>query len=121
MIDTNLLAVGTLTAAGVAAVLCSSTTPRPAPDAAGVARGLPRHFSSRGAAKKHGSTRRGELVVAENVDEYRSAIASAVCDGDTVLEIGCHEGMTTHLLACCCGPGGLVVGADKSAHWLGRA
>jgi hypothetical protein len=117
------LAVGVLTAAGVAMTGCSGflkgSLPSEVPS--GAARSLPRHFSSRGAAKKHGSAGRGELVVAENVDEYRGAIASAVRDGDTVLEVGCHEGMTTYLLASCCGPDGLVVGADKSAHWLARA
>ena len=128
--DASALAVGALAAAGLAACL-SRASALPAADghppaaaaaaAAAAVRGLPRHFSSRGAAKKHGSTGRGELIVAENVDEYRGLIASAVRDGDTVLEIGCHAGMTTHLLAQCCGPDGLVVGADKSAHWLAVA
>jgi hypothetical protein len=112
------MAVGVLTAAGVlvaggCSIFLKGNDLK--------ARSLPRHFSSRGAAKKHGAAGRSELIVAENVDEYRGAIASAVRDGDTVLEIGCHEGMTTYLLACCCGTDGLVVGADKSAHWLARA
>lgn len=112
------LAVGVLTAAGVVMTgRCSGLLKGSGPKA----RGLPRHFSSRGAAKKHGAAGRSELIVAENVDEYRGAIASAVRNGDTVLEIGCHEGMTTYLLASCCGANGLVVGADKSAHWLARA
>lgn len=120
------LAIGALTvAAGVAMTSKCSGLPKGNRDVATgtavVGRDLPRHFSSRGSAKRHGSAGRGELIVAENVDEYRGAIASTVRDGDTVLEIGCHEGMTTYLLDCCCGSNGLVVGADKSAHWLTRA
>eukprot|EP01043_Picozoa_sp_COSAG02_P000434 COSAG02_NODE_7_length_64539_cov_120.393482_67_plen_385_part_00 len=112
------LAVGVLTAAGVVMTGgCSGFST----GSDTKARGLPRHFSSRGAAKKHGAAGRSELIVAENVDEYRGAIASAVRNGDTVLEIGCHEGMTTYLLSCCCGTNGLAVGADKSTHWLARA
>ena len=113
----------TVTAAALAALAAAVScllSPRPPPPPPPR---LPRHFSSRGAAKRHGGGpgRSVRLLVAENVDEYRLAVATAVRGDDAVLEIGCHEGMTAHLLSECCGAAGLVVGVDKSETWIGRA
>lgn len=120
-------------------------------------RGRRANCSSRGKAPRHAEMKQGargwSLVVAENVDDYRAAIAQEVCcasslqfeahtlapptcanmrsisepslrarisqvqPGDCVLEVGCHEGTTTVLLANAPGVRA-AVGVDKGAHVL---
>ena len=39
------------------------------------------------------------IIVTENVVEYRKAVAEYVTAEDTVLEVGCAEGLTTALIS----------------------
>lgn len=39
------------------------------------------------------------IIVTENVVEYRRAVAEYVAAEDTVLEVGCAEGLTTALIS----------------------
>ena len=38
------------------------------------------------------------VLVTENVDDYRKAISAYVSAEDVVLELGCHQGVTTDLI-----------------------
>lgn len=78
--------------------------------------------ASRGKAPRHGlgdsdsenkRSKDWKLVVAENVDDYRAAIMTEVQATDHVLELGCHEGTTTVLLA---NVARVAVGLDKGSH-----
>ena len=66
----------------------------------------------------HSSWLRCEVVVAGNEEEYRRCVR-LVSRSDNVLELGCHEGVTTRRIAkrgC-----KLVVGLDTSKHNITRA
>jgi len=52
------------------------------------------------------------VVCGLGVHEYRQTIPSVVLPGDRVLEIGCHSGFTTNLLAAAVGGTGKVIGVD---------
>ena len=52
------------------------------------------------------------VVCGHGVYEYRQTIPSVVLPGDRVLEIGCHSGFTTNLLAEAVGDLGAVLGVD---------
>mmetsp|Transcript_74173 Transcript_74173/g.168042 ORF Transcript_74173/g.168042 Transcript_74173/m.168042 type:complete len:194 (-) Transcript_74173:52-633(-) len=56
------------------------------------------------------------LLVCSRTREYRRAAASALVGaGDVALEVGCHVGITTAILAERCGPSGMAIGVDRSA------
>ena len=65
---------------------------------------------SRGKAPRHQLSGKPPIVVAENIDDYRGAIAQHVRATDIALEVGCHQGSTTVLLDNACQ---LAVGVDK--------
>ena len=73
---------------------------------------------SRGCAKQHNDQVGSPIVVCENVDDYRRVIPQIVRRSDTVLELGCMEGMTTSLIDVLAGK---TVGVDKSAHAIAIA
>ena len=56
--------------------------------------------AARGAAPSHtpSAHNRAPVVVAENIDEYRAAIATHVQPTDMVLEVGSHQGCSTVLM-----------------------
>ena len=54
-------------------------------------------------------------VIVEDVADYRAIIPLVVKEGDCVLEVGCHEGVTTRRVAAKVGPTGHVVGVDTGA------
>eukprot|EP01104_Vermistella_antarctica_P000567 TRINITY_DN10720_c0_g1_i1.p1 TRINITY_DN10720_c0_g1~~TRINITY_DN10720_c0_g1_i1.p1 ORF type:complete len:205 (+),score=51.92 TRINITY_DN10720_c0_g1_i1:323-937(+) len=59
------------------------------------------------------------ILVCESVKDYRSAIKNEVTKEDIVLEVGCHEGTTTRLIAeegC-----RIVIGIDTSEFRIKRA
>ena len=71
---------------------------------------------SRGKAPRHAQgAAKQPIVVAENIDDYRAAIAEHVRPTDIVLEIGCHQGASTVLLD---NAGARCVGVDKGQHVL---
>jgi hypothetical protein len=70
---------------------------------------------SRGKAPRHSFNDKQPIVVAENIDDYRSAISVHVRDTDIVLEIGCHQGSSTVLMD---NAGKRAVGVDKGEHVL---
>jgi len=59
-----------------------------------------------------------KIVVAENWGEYRNAIAHCVRETDTVLEVGCGNGVTTSLLSQ---TAARAVGVDLSAPLIDEA
>ena len=63
-------------------------------------------------------SRRAALVVAENWSEYRSCIAHCISGTDTVLEVGCGNGVTTSLLSQTCRR---AVGVDMSGALIAEA
>ena len=62
--------------------------------------------------------RRSPIVVCENVDEYRRVIPELIQSTDIVLEVGCHEGITTSLIDVIAAR---TVGVDKSTHCIPKA
>eukprot|EP01060_Flectonema_neradi_P011358 TRINITY_DN18450_c0_g1_i1.p1 TRINITY_DN18450_c0_g1~~TRINITY_DN18450_c0_g1_i1.p1 ORF type:complete len:332 (+),score=66.15 TRINITY_DN18450_c0_g1_i1:53-997(+) len=54
-------------------------------------------------------------VIVEDVADYRAVIPQVVKEGDCVLEVGCHEGVTTRRIAAKVGPTGHVIGVDTGA------
>jgi uncharacterized UPF0146 family protein len=61
------------------------------------------------------------LVGARGVLEYRSCIETVVRPGDRVLEVGCHFGTTTALLAEAAGSGGYALGVDVGPSIIASA
>eukprot|EP01025_Chloroclados_australasicus_P037970 TRINITY_DN38849_c0_g1_i1.p2 TRINITY_DN38849_c0_g1~~TRINITY_DN38849_c0_g1_i1.p2 ORF type:complete len:151 (-),score=1.14 TRINITY_DN38849_c0_g1_i1:57-509(-) len=68
--------------------------------------------------KKHKDLSGSEVIVCEQVDDYRKAIGTYVTQEDIVLELGCAEGVTTNLIGQHCQK---VVGLDKSLFQYQRA
>lgn len=64
------------------------------------------------------SSNRASIVVAENIDDYRAAIAKHLRSDDVVLEVGCHQGCSTVLMD---NVAQMAVGVDKGAHVLAEA
>lgn len=62
--------------------------------------------------------RSAALVVAENWSEYRSCIPYCISSTDTVLEVGCGNGVTTSLLSQTCSR---AVGVDMSEALITEA
>eukprot|EP01064_Diplonema_japonicum_P000990 TRINITY_DN10651_c0_g1_i2.p1 TRINITY_DN10651_c0_g1~~TRINITY_DN10651_c0_g1_i2.p1 ORF type:complete len:170 (+),score=33.31 TRINITY_DN10651_c0_g1_i2:57-566(+) len=60
-------------------------------------------------------------VIVEDVADYRAAIPQVVKEGDCVLEVGCHEGVTTRRIAKEVGPSGRVYGVDTSKVCIERS
>ena len=56
------------------------------------------------------------IVGARGVREYRACIGTVVRPGDRVLELGCHFGTTTALLADAVGLG-YAMGVDVDKMW----
>jgi hypothetical protein len=130
---TSAAALAAAAAAGAAAALvallsCASPTqlcarvltpatwfspPPPASSSAAVQRWSAR--VSRGCAKQHNAKIGRTIVVCENVDDYRRVIPKIVQETDVVLEVGCHEGITTALLGVVASR---AVGVDKSVHCI---
>ena len=69
---------------------------------------------------KHPMQGQATLIV-EDVADYRAAISEVVKPGDVVLEVGCHEGITTRRIAQEVGSEGLVYGIDTSNVCIERA
>ena len=61
------------------------------------------------------------VLIVEDVADYRAAIGEVVSEGDCVLEVGCHEGVTTRRVAQVVGEAGRVVGVDTSDICIERA
>jgi SAM-dependent methyltransferase len=61
------------------------------------------------------------IVGARGVREYRSCIGTVVRSGDRVLELGCHFGTTTAMLAEAVGPGGYAMGVDVGPSIIASA
>ena len=61
------------------------------------------------------------IVGARGVREYRNCIDTVVRPGDRVLELGCHFGTTTALLAEAVGPGGCARGFDVGPSIIAKA
>ena len=59
------------------------------------------------------------VVAAVGVDQYRSVIPTAVRPGDATLELGCHFGTSTALLAAA--SGGACLGVDVGASIVAAA
>eukprot|EP01063_Lacrimia_lanifica_P041691 TRINITY_DN9787_c0_g1_i1.p1 TRINITY_DN9787_c0_g1~~TRINITY_DN9787_c0_g1_i1.p1 ORF type:complete len:371 (+),score=132.57 TRINITY_DN9787_c0_g1_i1:79-1113(+) len=62
-----------------------------------------------------------DRVIVEDVADYRAAIPYIVKPGDCVLEVGCHEGVTTRRIAHQAGDSGVVIGVDTSDVCIERA
>eukprot|EP01061_Rhynchopus_euleeides_P003572 TRINITY_DN12847_c0_g1_i1.p1 TRINITY_DN12847_c0_g1~~TRINITY_DN12847_c0_g1_i1.p1 ORF type:complete len:351 (+),score=122.78 TRINITY_DN12847_c0_g1_i1:53-1054(+) len=60
-------------------------------------------------------------LIVEDVADYRAAIGEVVKKGDVVLEVGCHEGVTTRRIAQEVGLEGAVYGIDTSEVCIERA
>lgn len=65
----------------------------------------------------HGVANPCRIVVCENEFEYRKAV-EYVQASDTVLEVGCHEGVTTNMIAPRCAR---IHGVDKSEYSIDLA
>ena len=61
------------------------------------------------------------IVGARGVREYRNCIETVVRSGDRVLELGCHFGTTTAILAEAVGPGGYAMGVDVGTSIIASA
>ena len=61
------------------------------------------------------------IVGARGVREYRNCIETVVRPGDRVLELGCHFGTTTAILAEAVGPGGYAMGIDVGPSIIASA
>ena len=61
------------------------------------------------------------IVGARGVREYRNCIETVVRPGDRVLELGCHFGTTTAILAEAVGPGGCAMGIDVGTSIIASA
>ena len=61
------------------------------------------------------------IVGARGVREYRNCIDTVVRPGDRVLELGCHFGTTTAILAEAVGPGGCALGVDVGTSIIASA
>ena len=61
------------------------------------------------------------IVGARGVREYRNCIETVVRPGDRVLELGCHFGTTTAILAEAVGPGGCALGVDVGPSIIAKA
>ena len=61
------------------------------------------------------------LVGARGVREYRNCIETVVRSGDRILELGCHFGTTTAMLAEAVGPGGYALGVDVGTSIIAKA
>ena len=61
------------------------------------------------------------IVGARGVREYRNCIGTTVRPGDRVLELGCHFGTTTAILAEAVGPGGYACGVDVGPSIIAKA
>ena len=59
----------------------------------------PRAPNSRQRAPRHTVSGLRPHIVTENADDYRAAIFKCVREGDVVLEVGCHQGMTLSMIA----------------------
>eukprot|EP01059_Diplonema_ambulator_P000017 TRINITY_DN10006_c0_g1_i1.p1 TRINITY_DN10006_c0_g1~~TRINITY_DN10006_c0_g1_i1.p1 ORF type:complete len:329 (+),score=55.30 TRINITY_DN10006_c0_g1_i1:585-1571(+) len=60
-------------------------------------------------------------VIVEDVADYRAVIPEVVKEGDVVLEVGCHEGVTTRRIARAVGETGRVYGVDTSEVCIERS
>lgn len=58
------------------------------------------------------------IIACENCNDYRDVIARCVRKEDVVLEVGCHVGGTTGLIAAVAGR---TLGIDASPFWLDEA
>ena len=61
------------------------------------------------------------IVGARGVREYRACIDTVVRPGDRVLELGCHFGTTTAILAEAVGPSGYALGVDVGPSIIATA
>ena len=61
------------------------------------------------------------IVGARGVREYRNCIDTVVRPGDRVLELGCHFGTTTAILADSVGPAGYALGVDVGTSIIATA
>ena len=61
------------------------------------------------------------LVGARGVREYRNCIETVVRQDDRILELGCHFGTTTAILAEAVGPGGYAMGVDVGTSIIASA
>ena len=61
------------------------------------------------------------IVGARGVREYRNCIETVVRSGDRILELGCHFGTTTAMLAEAVGPGGYALGVDVGTSIIAKA
>ena len=61
------------------------------------------------------------IVGARGVREYRSCIDTVVRPGDRILELGCHFGTTTAILAEAVGPDGYTLGVDVGPSIIAKA
>ena len=61
------------------------------------------------------------IVGARGVREYRNCIETVVRQDDRILELGCHFGTTTAILAEAVGPGGYAMGIDVGPSIIASA
>ena len=61
------------------------------------------------------------IVGARGVREYRNCIETVVRQDDRILELGCHFGTTTAILAEAVGPGGYAMGVDVGTSIIASA
>ncbi|KAJ9448437.1 hypothetical protein DIPPA_03542 [Diplonema papillatum] len=60
-------------------------------------------------------------IIVEDVADYRAVIPLVLQPGDCVLEVGCHEGVTTRRIAKTVGEAGTVIGVDTSEMCIEKA